>query len=541
MTAPRLRPADLLALAVAAFVVGSLALTWAARLTYAYDLEWMEGGMLAHAWRLANGEPLYVRPGPDFAPFVYPPGYPTVVAALGRVFGLAPWVGRLVSILGTLAAAAAAAWIVWRPHRDAVTAALSGAVFLGCYTYGGAFYDLVRPDGLLIGVLAWSVALALVPGDRHARLGSALLLCIACLVKHNAAFFGPALVLGIAMRDGWRAATEHAATAAVPTLLAVGVFQLGGDGLFLQYLVAVPASHPLVGDRLFPGAAHELANALPLCLAGAAVAWMARGADALPGVPRAVTVGGPMGFGVALALAAELMAVGGYQTSPWAAWLGLVAIGAAAAHGVVRLAYRSASSDAALAIALGASAFGMCVWMRAHSGGFANVHIPFWWLAAVGAGLALGGLDGAPRRVAMALFAAQLGLQHLDTDHAALRPTDADRAAGDRLVETLKGLKGPVWSPYAVWLPTYAGHAPQIHAIAVMDLDTAHGPLHDDLTRLDAAIAQHHFGAVVTSQRPIGHGLEKHYRLRTQLHNPAGALVPKSGWTVRLEAIWVPD
>src|SRR5688572_24966262 len=68
-----------LPVAVAAAFVARLAEVWAARLGWPYDLEWMEGGMLAHSWRLAEGLPLYVEPGPEFVPFVYPPGYAALV------------------------------------------------------------------------------------------------------------------------------------------------------------------------------------------------------------------------------------------------------------------------------------------------------------------------------------------------------------------------------------------------------------------------------------------------------------------------------
>ncbi|MEZ4323297.1 MAG: hypothetical protein R3F61_37885 [Myxococcota bacterium] len=525
-------------------VVGSLGLTWAARIAYPYDLEWMEGGMLAHAWRLLQGEPLYVAPGPEFVPFVYPPGYPAVVALIGSVAGLSPWVGRAVSIAGTLGAAAALGTIVARPRNDAIAGVLAAATFLGCYAHTGAFYDLVRPDGLFMGLLAGSIALALRPG--RAWVGSALLLVLAFLVKHNAAFFGPALVLCVGTREGLRPALLYAALAVVPALVAVGLLQLTGDGLFVTYLVSVPRSHPLIGPRLFPGALLELAQALPLTSIAAAVWVLARGAGALPGRSRALTVGLPLVAGAGLALIAVLQPDRpvGLPTDRLSSYLGLLAAGAVAAHVAIRLGLaREArpSSEwlglSALALTAGVTA----LWMRAHSGGYLNVHVPALWMAALCGGVVLSRVSGRHRPVLAGLFAAQLAWQWVQTPHDAYRPTDADRAAGDQLVETLSHVKGPVFSPYAAWLPTYAGHAPQAHAIAVMDLDIPDGPLKPGLSVFPAAFAQHHWGAVVTSQRDFGFGFSEHYQLRTKLHHPAGALAPKSGWPVRLEAIYVPD
>ncbi|MEQ1572124.1 MAG: hypothetical protein ABMA64_41230, partial [Myxococcota bacterium] len=76
------------------------------RWSYPFDLEWMEGGMLAHAWRVSHGLALYPSPGPEWIPFVYPPGYPALLAALSVVAPLDYPLGRAVSIAATLTAAA---------------------------------------------------------------------------------------------------------------------------------------------------------------------------------------------------------------------------------------------------------------------------------------------------------------------------------------------------------------------------------------------------------------------------------------------------
>jgi hypothetical protein len=72
-----------------------------ARFAYPYDLEWMEGGMLTHAAQLDEGRTMYRAPSVDFIPYLYTPLYPTVLAALGKLFGLGYQVGRAVSIVST--------------------------------------------------------------------------------------------------------------------------------------------------------------------------------------------------------------------------------------------------------------------------------------------------------------------------------------------------------------------------------------------------------------------------------------------------------
>lgn len=76
--------AALLLLAVPLFRFLRVAL---ARFDYPFDLEWTEGGMLVNAQRLLDHRPLYASPGLDFIPFMYPPGYHALVAALLRLAG----------------------------------------------------------------------------------------------------------------------------------------------------------------------------------------------------------------------------------------------------------------------------------------------------------------------------------------------------------------------------------------------------------------------------------------------------------------------
>ena len=102
------RLADIPAVVMALGVLGLLVRTVSKRIAYPYDLEWMEGGMLAHAARVADGQSLYVSPSLDFIPFIYPPLYPWVVGGLSALgFPLDYPLGRAVSLLSVALAAVA--------------------------------------------------------------------------------------------------------------------------------------------------------------------------------------------------------------------------------------------------------------------------------------------------------------------------------------------------------------------------------------------------------------------------------------------------
>lgn len=509
---------------------------WAGRLAYPYDLEWMEGGMLAHAWRLQQGLPLYTPPSPGWIPFIYPPGYATTLAAAGSVFGLEPWVGRALSLAGSLAAALAAAFLVRRQGGDGWAAAGAAGLFLAVYVPTGAFFDLVRIDGLGAGLLAWSLALALEPGAK-ARRGSALLLAIAFLFKQNVALFGLPVAWALSRRDGWRGALDFALWSAVPALAVTVGLQVHSEGLYLRYLLGVPASHPLIGDRIFPGTPRELGGAIGLgALVGAG--WL---------VSRSPSWAGAIGPNRQRSVLVGLAAVAAIVELAWPEMrglpyippgaglagivslaLGLGVIGLAAAGGGRALAWRVHFGLGVAFMAVLSSAM-----MRGHHGGFVNVHIPLFWVVSVGAGVALSRLRGGARELAAVLVTAQIvaGAARVQPGH--LVPGEADVEVGDALVTELGQVEGPVLSPFAPWLAHQAGHEPGFHLIALWDVRHESGPFPGVADFIAEAAKGGYWGAIVDGPRGLGFDTKRAYRDVYRVQAPPRVFQPRTGWPAR--------
>ncbi|MBW2257610.1 MAG: hypothetical protein JRI25_23850, partial [Deltaproteobacteria bacterium] len=371
----------------AVVLVAHLAAIWAGRFVYPFDLEWMEGGMLVHSWRLQQGLPLYAEPGREFIPFIYPAGYASVLAALGKVFGLGYGLGRAVSLAGTLAAAGAIVRVVRHHGGSTVTAFLGAAMFLGCYKASGGFYDLVRLDGLYMGLLSWAIALGL-ERRRGALEASALLLAAAFLVKQHCAVFGIPMMLGIWMRDGRAAALRFALFAAVPALLVTGWVQWRSEGRYLTYVLGVPAAHHLKGLRAFPGTPREAAYALPVLLPLAA-GWVA---------VRTVGLSGrrwPIVLGVAAAVALGIVTAtldhvpGTTRSHPvLLSLVGAGSLGLGTAVAIAGLAGLLWQKRREWQYLYGVGVAGLAVLasalMRAHVGGFLNVHMQMHWVIVLG-------------------------------------------------------------------------------------------------------------------------------------------------------------
>jgi len=136
-----------------------LAFCVAGRLTFPFELEWMEGASLMHVRRLALGLPLYVQPSLDFVPFAYPPFYYYVCLAFVRLAGETFTAMRLASVLATTSTLTLI-WLTVKRHSGNLAGMLAAGVFAGCYALSDGWLDLGRVDALYVALLAatWFVA-----------------------------------------------------------------------------------------------------------------------------------------------------------------------------------------------------------------------------------------------------------------------------------------------------------------------------------------------------------------------------------------------
>jgi hypothetical protein len=531
-----------------AVVVGVLTVEvfglFTARWSHPYDLEWMEGGMLVHAWRLLEGRPLYPTPDRDWIPYLYPAGYSSLVAFLAQYFGLTMGLGRLVSVVGTVSAALAMPYATWRLGRTAWPGLVGAGVFLSCLQFSGSFYDLVRLDALVVGLLAWSLAL-LIDGRRGTLMASALLLCAAYLVKHNFAAYGLPMMLAAWQRGGWRDGARFAAWSAVPALLVTAWMEVQTGGTYLTWLLVVPGSHGIVGRRIWPGVVEDYGHALPLAgplavgllWASTQRQWVTRVAShrawwALLAVAGAIGAASPWYSAVPSAKAPELAA-------------GLVVVVGGALLGVALATRRVRPADWRYTLAIGVALVGAVVaaMMRGHIGGFVNVNMPVHWLASFGAALALGRpVDAARGRapvlrpfVVSVLLLAQIqwGRSHIEFDR--LVPTREDVEAGDEIVAALAELDPPVLSPFNPWLLVLAGHEePGFHLIALWDIDRRDGPFPVSALEIRSSLKRGFWKYLIDgSPKPMGYSSDDGYQRGRNLPGSGGAFRPKSGYTAR--------
>lgn len=465
------------------------------RVGYAYDLEWMEGGMLHHALRIHNGEGIYVPPSVDFIPYLYTPLYPSLLALLGSAGGITYQLGRVVSVLALIGVAVVSLVHFASPRHQHpaagapwVGAVLALGLFAATYPTVDAWFDLVRADMLFLftitaaisGLSRWTRTGSGLYGHARVAAGAALL-ALAFFEKQTGVIyvaFGGAIVLVLA----WRRLAAYVVTAGALGLGGSWLLQQTTGGWFWTYASEIHRAHdfnmdrfwrsfgnilwrPEVNGAVYPATGAWITSVVVVGLLVVAVTWWRRRALPKPAQPLLL-------WSAAYAVSTVVGAVG---------W------GTEFAH--------------------------------------FNAYMPAFLHGALAAGAALPAiyacLRSGPRREPVAAgvtyvagAALAVACWNARWSPAKFIPTEADRAAGARLVERIRLIDGEVWMPSHPWYVYLAGKQPHVHRMGIKDVTTRQTRV---VEGLDRAISHHAFAALVLDEpdvhnRELAGKLGRYYR-----------------------------
>jgi hypothetical protein len=183
----------------------------------------------------------------------------------------------------------------------------------------------------------------------------------------------------------------------------------------------------------------------------------------------------------------------------------------------------------------GAAGMLLASWVaRLHEGGYANVAMPAQAAAAGAAGLLLAAWLRSERStspatgVIGALLAVQVVL--MTSSNPDVVPSDADRAAGDRFVATLRDLPGAVLVPTHPYYLRLAGRPTHASTIAIDDLLHSSGGTEQlagvvpwDLDGVSAVVLDN-----ATDTRLFGPALTRDFTLVTSTVVPDGVFLPET-------------
>ncbi len=236
------------------------------RMSYPFELEFMEGLSVDYAQVLLRGEDLYGPASASFAPLFYPPLHYVVALPALLLGGWSLAAARLVSWFCIVACLLAVCISLRRLGGSAACVLVSVAVALALYPASLYWYDLARVDSLQtslqVGGLLWLATRGLSPRRGPLLLG-AVFLAAAVFTKQTALAGCLSGVAWFGLQRDWRRALQ--------LLVALsGLGLIGCAALLAAYgpdcfqVLAMPTRHAVSLAQGWRNAAPLLAPMAPL-------------------------------------------------------------------------------------------------------------------------------------------------------------------------------------------------------------------------------------------------------------------------------------
>ncbi|MCB1615866.1 MAG: hypothetical protein KDI30_07610, partial [Pseudomonadales bacterium] len=132
------------------------------RLSYPYEIEWIEGGVLHQVTRVLDGLPLYTQPSMDFIPALYTPFYYYISAFFTGILGWGFFPLRLVSFCASIGVMCSIGWVVYEYSRNRLFAFVGAGFIVAMYWFTDFWFDVARVDSLWTFFLSVPLACLLV-------------------------------------------------------------------------------------------------------------------------------------------------------------------------------------------------------------------------------------------------------------------------------------------------------------------------------------------------------------------------------------------
>ena len=377
------------------------------RMSFDYDLEWIEGAILQHVERAEAGAPLYAEPSAEWTALLYAPLYYFVCVAFTPLFDAGLPLLRGVSFAASLGTMALAYVLVRRETASRAAGVVAAGLFAAVYDQSGGWFDLARVDSLMLLLLMGALLVARWARSRPQAALAGLLIVLATYSKQQALIAAPALFLYLllARRDRGQS-IAFAATAGAGLVGVYAAAQAATDGWFGFYFAELGGQHPYAEEYLYKFFTQDLGIVAPALALGALAVWRWRGEGDRERLLFYVPVGLALGLGAFLS--------------------------------------------------------------RIHEGGYPNVVLPAYLFVALLAGIAFGRASGRLALGAAALLVLQFALVAYDPGKYV--PSDADRERSERAVAAIRALPGDVYvSSYPIY-GRRAGKREYVHTAAAIDI-----------------------------------------------------------------------
>ncbi|MCB0208466.1 MAG: glycosyltransferase family 39 protein [Anaerolineae bacterium] len=240
-----------------------LALT---RLSYPFELEWMEGGSVIQVQRILDGQSLYVRPSLDFVPFIYTPLYFYISSLFAQITenGFLPL--RLVSLLSSLGCLVLIYMIVYRRTASCYASFMASCLFAATFRISGAWFDIARVDSLFLFLLLAGIYTFDAPGRFTRSFAAAILLFLSFFTKQTALTTATCLLVAALCTRRQTERYLFPLSFGFLMLASFLIMNTSTAGWYQYYVFDLPVQHNVATAMLVKFWTHDIAQPLPIAV-----------------------------------------------------------------------------------------------------------------------------------------------------------------------------------------------------------------------------------------------------------------------------------
>jgi len=239
----------------------------ACRISYPYELEWMEGSSVDHVLRILSGLQLYVEPDLQFVPFIYTPLYFYVSALFSKLLGIGFFPLRMVSFLSSLGCLVILFLFVRRETNSIECGTLSVGLYAATFKIGGSWFDIARVDSLfMLFLLCGIYVLRSKPSNTNLVLAG-ILTSLSFLTKQSALFVAIPLSIYCLLCLPKLARWVYPGTFLFLTGSTTLLFQWISGGWYYYYIFDLPSQHSFKWEMMYTFWTEDILSHLSAALA----------------------------------------------------------------------------------------------------------------------------------------------------------------------------------------------------------------------------------------------------------------------------------
>jgi 4-amino-4-deoxy-L-arabinose transferase-like glycosyltransferase len=239
--------------------VGLYAFIAFSRISYPYELEWMEGASVDTVAQLMDGLPLYAAPTTDWVSPIYGPLAYYVSALFAAVFGVNFFALRLVSLLASFGCMILLGLWAKREAGSWLAGGIAVGVFAATFSASGGWFDLARVDTLFVLLMLASAYTLRFAESIRSLLIAGGLMGLSFLTKQPALIVALPLAVYALLTHGRRGLAFLAAFG----LVAGGVslmYDIASDGWYRYFVLGLGQQDGYVLERFFTFWSADLQN-----------------------------------------------------------------------------------------------------------------------------------------------------------------------------------------------------------------------------------------------------------------------------------------